>query len=238
MWELLVTDNSLQGLFRNFCRRCSYRSRSSSTGRHVCAGSIPLWALVCNRARRDKVGLARSAAAWGLCSGRKQGGTSLSAACLSLGTEEGHREACLCSTGLLCWWSAWLWPCLSSPRISCSCRCSRISLPCRSSLALHGALWEGGAVLQSSSGYDCLFAESSKLKTECAAVASSWSYCAAVFKSQVLQSCLRRHQSLALTSSSGWSSPQADSSLSFLPVSLELSASPQAFGCVWALPSQ
>lgn len=97
MWELQVTDYSLQGLFRNFCRSCAYRSRSNSTGKHVCTSSIPLWAHVRNRVRRDKVGLICSVAAWGLCSGRKQGGTSLSAACLSLGSGEEHGGACLCS---------------------------------------------------------------------------------------------------------------------------------------------
>lgn len=69
-----------------------------------------------------------------------------------------------------------------------------------------------------------------------AAGASSWSYCAFVLKSQVLQSCLRRHWILTLAGSNGWSSLQADSSSSLLPVYLELSATPQAFGCVWALP--
>lgn len=57
------------------------------------------------------------------------------------------------------------WPCLSSPRISCSCHCSSISLPCQSCLALHGALWEGGAVLQTDCA-DCLLADSSKTNSK------------------------------------------------------------------------
>lgn len=73
----------------------------------MCAGSIPLWAHIRNRVRREKVGLVCSVAAWGLCSGRKQGGTLLFAACLSLGSEEGHGEGGLVSVavssnGLLC----------------------------------------------------------------------------------------------------------------------------------------
>lgn len=56
----------------------------------MCAGSIPLWAHVRNKVRRDKVGLTcLCVASWGLCSVSKQGETFLSAGYLLGGVGKG-----------------------------------------------------------------------------------------------------------------------------------------------------
>lgn len=101
--------------------------------------------------------------------------------------------ACLCScqqhwAALLMIW-VWPWPCLSSPRISCSCHCSAFPSPARA-LWPYTRLCERGELCCKAALVMTVFADSSKLKTEFAAVASSWSYCASIFKSQVLQRCL------------------------------------------------
>lgn len=134
MWELLVTDYSLQGVFRNFCQSCTYRSRSNSTGKHVCAGSIPLWAHVRNKVRRDKVGLTRlSITSWGLCSMSEQGDTFLCAGCLFWRVGKGAGglvSVAASSVGLVCWWFGRVWARLHqrSPRIYCCCQCLNIYL--------------------------------------------------------------------------------------------------------------
>lgn len=56
----------------------------------MCAGSIPLWAHVRNKVRRDKVGLTcLSVASWGLCGVSKQREIFLSAGCLFGGVGKG-----------------------------------------------------------------------------------------------------------------------------------------------------
>lgn len=106
----------------------------------MCAGSVPLWAHVRNRARRDKVGLACSV----LLGVPAVGGTLLSAACLCLRSGEGL------GGGLSLQLSAALG--CSVDDLSVTMTVSKlsqnflqlplfsISLPCQSSLALHEAL--------------------------------------------------------------------------------------------------
>lgn len=138
----------------------------------------------------------------------------LSAGCLFWGSGEGHGGTCLCSCWqhwaslLMIWQRMWAWLHLRSSRIYCSCHClfQHLPLPVRElCFCMVFCEREELCCRKSSSYWVFLFADDSKLKTQSRAVASFWSYCVPVFKSQVLQSHLRRHRSLlALAGSDCW----------------------------------